>query len=157
MAYDDIINSAAKQYHLDPNLIRAVIKTESNWDPNAERDEPRIKDKSYGLMQVLLGTARMVANNQSITPTHLRQPTLNVLLGSKYLRQQLDKYSFDDAISAYNAGRPLYSILPWRRFANQAYVDKVKSNYTYYQKGWITAVGLLTVGAVGFVMMRGQR
>ena len=115
MAYEDIIASAAKQNRLDPNLIKAFIRTESNWMPNAERAEPQIKDKSYGLMQVLLGTARSVANNSSITPTQLKQPTLNILIGSKYIRMQMDKYSFDDAISAYNAGRPLYSSLPTRR------------------------------------------
>ena len=154
MAYDDIINSAAKQFKVDPNLIRAVITVESNWKPDAERAEPQIKDTSYGLMQVLLGTARMVANNQSITATQLKQPTLNILLGSKYLSQQLDKYPLDDAISAYNAGRPLYSILPWRRFANQAYVDKVKRSYLYHQRGYIGVVAMITIGAVGFVMMR---
>jgi len=157
MAYDDIIESAAKQYHLDPNLIRAFIKTESNWKPNAERAEPQIKDKSYGLMQVLLGTGRMVANNSSLTAAQLKQPTVNILVGSKYLKQQLDKYPFDDAISAYNAGRPLYSILPGIRYVNQAYVTKVKLNYAYYQKGWIAAVSLLTIGVVGFVMIRAQR
>jgi len=157
MAYEDIIASAAKQNRLDPNLIKAFIRTESNWMPNAERAEPQIKDKSYGLMQVLLGTARSVANNSSITPTQLKQPTLNILIGSKYIRMQMDKYSFDDAISAYNAGRPLYSSLPTRRYVNQDYVNKVKRNYAFYQKGWVGAISALTVGIVGFAMIRAQR
>jgi soluble lytic murein transglycosylase-like protein len=157
VAYDDIINSAAKQYGVLPDIIRAVIKTESNWDPDAERAEPQINDKSYGLMQVLLGTAKMIANNQALTPAQVKQPTLNILLGTKYLSTQLSKYPFDDAISAYNAGKPLYSSLPTRRFVNQEYVDRVKRNLAYYQSGYIGLVGLLGLGAVGFFMLRPAR
>ncbi len=157
MAYDDIITTAAKQYHLDPNLIRAVIRTESNWDPNAVREEPQINDRSLGLMQVLVGTARMVSGNPRLTEAQIKQPTLNVLIGSKYLSDQLGKYGFDPGISAYNAGKPLYSILPTRTFTNQSYVDRVKRNLAYYQRGYIGIISVIGFGAIGFIMLRPAR
>lgn len=157
MAYDDIINAAAKQYRVDSNLIKAIIRVESNWDPNAIRHEPQINDTSYGLMQILLNTGKMVSGNPSLTVAQLKDPTTNILLGTKYLRSHLDRYPFDAAIAAYNAGKPYYSKLIPGTFTNQGYVNKVKNALVYYQRPWIGLVGLVGLGVFGLVMLKASR
>lgn len=132
VAYDDIIGAAAKQYRVDPNLIKAVIATESSWNPKAIRQEPRINDASYGLMQVLLATARSVSGNSGLTANQLMDPATNILIGTKYLASQLARYGNpDDAISAYNGGSALHSSMGG--YVNQVYVNRVNANYMFYR------------------------
>lgn len=145
--YDDVIESAAKQFAIDPNLIKAVIRVESNWDPNAVRQEPQINDVSYGLMQLLLGTAKSVSGNSNLTVFQLSDPTLNIMLGTKYLRQLWDKYgNLEDTIASYNAGSPIRSALGG--YVNQGYVDKVKLAYTFYNNKYVVMLmsGLVVGG-----------
>ena len=56
--YGHLIRQAADDYDLDPNLIFATIMVESGGNTYAIRQEPRIHDASYGLGQLLYGTAR---------------------------------------------------------------------------------------------------
>ena len=152
MAYDEIIQSAAKQYQIDPDLIRAIISVESNWDPNAYRAEPRISDASYGLMQLLLSTARSVSGNPSLTTNQLIDPTLNISLGSQYLRTLHNRHgSLTDAIASYNAGSPIKS---GDRYVNQGYVDKVKLAYTYYQYKYMGIAGAILIGGIAFYLVK---
>lgn len=151
--YDDIIESAAKQYSVDPNLIRAIIAVESSWNPNATRYEPTLRDSSYGLMQVLLSTARRVSGNSGLTAQQLLDPTVNILVGTAYLRELMGRYptNLDDVIAAYNAGTPTRSIIPGRTYTNQDYVNKVRSYYgggSYAQYLGPLALGFLVVGAI---------
>lgn len=152
MAYDDIILSTAKQFNLDPDLIRAFIRTESNWNPNATRYEAKLNDTSYGLMQILLGTAKWVGDNAAITAEQLANPTVNVLLGGKYLRYLVDKYQgrLSDVIASYNAGRPYKTASG--KYTNQSYVDKVMAYYSIYKWGWITGGVVALVGASIFLL-----
>lgn len=125
--YDDIIESASKQYNVDADLIKAIITVESNWNPKAFNTEPTVKgDSAWGLMQILLGTARNVSNNPNLQPEELIQPTVNILIGTKYLHDLFKKYNYmDDVIASYNAGRPIRSKITGR-YINQKYVNKVK-------------------------------
>ena len=153
MAYDEIIQSAAKQYQIDPDLIRAIISVESNWDPNAYRAEPRISDASYGLMQLLLSTARSVSGNPSLTTNQLIDPTLNISLGSQYLRTLHNRHgNLTDAIASYNAGSPIKS--SDGQYVNQKYVDKVKLAYMYYQYKYMGLAGLVLVGGIAFYLTK---
>jgi len=132
MAYEDIIESASKSYQIPVDIIKAIIKVESNWDPNARRYEAHLKDSSLGLMQLLTKTAKAVSGNFTLTEFQILQPTLNILLGTKYLREQLNTYkTIDNAIAAYNAGSPRFTSMG--NYVNQAYVDKVNKWIKFYK------------------------
>lgn len=153
MPYDDIIESAAKQFSLDPNLIRSFIQTESNWDPNATRFEAKLNDTSYGLMQVLLGTAKWVSGNPNLTSAQLLQPSVNILVGSKYIRYLADTWggNIEDTIASYNAG-DVY-MTPAGDYTNQSYVNKVMGYYQSYRGPILVGgVGLLLLGGLAYFM-----
>jgi len=124
--YDGAIATAANAYNLDPALIKAVISQESAWVPMAYRAEPQINDASYGLMQVLLATARETARNPALTSADLFVPEINIDIGSRYLAGRLSRYGYPDGISAYNAGRPISG--------NQlSYVEPVLAYQAWFQ------------------------
>ena len=93
--YDQLISTAAQHYALDPALVKAVIKCESRFDPWAQ--SPR---GAQGLMQLMPATAEEFAVEDPFEPAE------NLAAGAKYLRQLIDKYGGDLALSlaAYNAG-----------------------------------------------------
>ena len=104
--FDQIIVAAAVNYEVSVPLIRAVIMTESSFNPNAYRPEPAISDGSYGLMQVLFRTAVSLGfPNDPSQHTRLFDPATNINLGTKYLAQLQRKYeNVDDIYAAYNSG-----------------------------------------------------
>ncbi len=80
-ALNRYIQVAAVNHQVDPLLIKAVIKAESNFDPNA------ISPKgAQGLMQLMPGTARDMAVNNPFDPLQ------NINGGAKYLRYLLDNF-----------------------------------------------------------------
>ncbi|UII57029.1 lytic transglycosylase domain-containing protein [Cytobacillus spongiae] len=93
--FDSIIQEAAEKYRLPVDLIRSVIKQESNFNPNATSHAG-----ASGLMQLMPDTAR------GLGVTNVFDPRQNIFGGSKYLRQMLDKYNgnIQLALAAYNAG-----------------------------------------------------
>lgn len=102
--YDDIITKYANQYNVPEPWIRAVIATESSWNPRAYRAEPAIKDASYGLMQLLYKTA--VGLGYVGAPDGLYDPETNIGLGTKLLGQLRTRWGDDvqAVYSAYNSG-----------------------------------------------------
>lgn len=130
---DSYISSSAQKYNVEPALIRAHIKAESNWSPSASRYEPHLNDYSFGLMQVLLRTAREQSGNAKLTTEQLLDPQTNIDIGTKYVAYQLKRYkgNIKDAISAYNAGSAKKVAVD--TYSNQAYVDKVHRYYTLYK------------------------
>lgn len=101
----DIVGSATL-YNVPASWVRAVIMTESSGDPNAYRAEPQINDGSYGLMQLLLRTARGLG--YAGTTAGLYDPATNIDLGTKLLRDLRRSYgtNFERVYSAYNSGNP---------------------------------------------------
>ncbi len=102
-------------------LVDAVIFAESGGDPNAERYEPDCNDTSYGLMQVLTGTARDLSRRHSDLPsldlnkdgnttyqevkTSLLNPEINVLYGTASLNEELKRYgTLELTVAAHNSG-----------------------------------------------------
>lgn len=131
---EPIIQQMASKYAVDPNLIKAHIKQESNWDVNASRYEAHKGDASWGLMQLLLGTARQVLSQPNLTTTDLINPKTNIEAGTKLIAENWRRWgNMRDAIAAYNAGSPRID-LKTGKYVNQDYVDKVWNNYLMYQK-----------------------
>jgi len=104
--YDNLIAEAASKYQVPFDWIKAVIGCESNFDAAAYRAEAAINDASYGLMQVLYGTAKNLGYQG--LPQGLLDPATNIDLGTKLLRQLIDRFGmmFEEIYSAYNSGAP---------------------------------------------------
>ncbi len=90
-----IVSEAAERHSLDPALVRAVIRTESGWNPRAVSRKGAI-----GLMQLIPGTAQRFGVGNPYDPAQ------NVEGGTTYLRALLDRYNGDltRSLAAYNAG-----------------------------------------------------
>jgi soluble lytic murein transglycosylase-like protein len=135
---EPIINEMGRKYGIEPTWIKAHIKAESDWDVNASRFEAHKGDASWGLMQLLLSTAREVLNNPNLTTTQLINPRVNIEAGTKYLSQLWGRFgNMRDTIAAYNAGSPRLNAQG--KYINQDYVDKVTKNYNRYKALGTTA------------------
>jgi len=93
--YDQMISDAARKYGIDEQLLRAMIKTESGYDPKAFSNKG-----AMGLMQLMPGTASELGVKNPYDPAQ------NIDGGARYFRQMLDRFGGDTekALGAYNAG-----------------------------------------------------
>jgi len=156
-AYDDLIMSASMTYNVPFHWIKAIIGAESNFNPNAYREEPAIGDASYGLMQILYRTA--VEMGFTGRPENLFDPALNITLGTKYLAKLIEKYgssSFERIYSAYNSGSPdkyLTSSQVARHVENAvAWLERVMTGNPEAAGG----LALLVAGVIIYLMTKGK-
>ena len=95
ISLDDIFQKASDTYHVPVELLKAVAKAESNFNPTAESHAG-----AQGIMQLMPGTAKSLGVTDSFDPEQ------NIMGGAKYLSQQLERYDGNTtlALAAYNAG-----------------------------------------------------
>lgn len=121
------IDSASAKYGVDKDLIRAVIKQESSFNPTAIS-----KSGAQGLMQLMPDTAAALSIKN---PFDILQ---NINGGVQYLKDQLTRYKGDVslALAAYNAGpnsvETFGGIPPYAE--TQDYVQKVNEYYNQYKQ-----------------------
>lgn len=118
---DGIIAEASSKFEVEENLVKAVIKTESDFQANS------ISSKgAMGLMQLMPGTA----NDMGVKDPY--DPRDNVMGGVKYLKMLLDRYdgNVDRALAAYNWGMGnLQRSTGGMPEETRNYIAKVKEHY----------------------------
>jgi soluble lytic murein transglycosylase-like protein len=124
--YDEPIRQASTLYQIPEELVRAVIKVESDYDPRALS-----RANAHGLMQLIPETAeRMMVSD-------IFDPRQNIFGGVRYLRVLANLFNGDLelTVAAYNAGENAVirhgGIPPYEE--TQAYVSKVLSFYRHYR------------------------
>jgi soluble lytic murein transglycosylase len=104
LLYQDEITKEAKRQSLNPSFVYGVIRRES-----AFRESAVSPAGALGLMQVMPRTARMMSKKlgmRRLSHTQIKTVQYNIKLGSRYLREVLDKYDNHEilATASYNAG-----------------------------------------------------
>ncbi len=145
-AYEEVITAYSRKQEVDPNLVLALVREESFF-----RSDVRSPANALGLMQLLHGTARQVANGSGLKlkAKDLYNPEVNVRLGLAYLKTMLDRYDgrLYLALAAYNAGP--HRVDQWRQdfpladeeefiemipfSETRTYVKNILRNYFFYR------------------------
>ncbi len=123
--YDHYIRRSSERFGLDPALVKAVIRVESNFNPYAVSPKG-----ARGLMQLMPTTAAQYQEYD------LFSPVANIDVGARHLSYLLERYASDVtlALAAYNAGESNVEryggVPPFRETQN--YVKKVKRYHALY-------------------------
>jgi soluble lytic murein transglycosylase len=140
LRYEQIVRGHARNYHLNPTLLAAVIYEESKFRAGA-----RSRAGAIGLMQLLPATAEGIAlhtGGSRFRVSDLYDPEINVRYGAWYLRHLLDKYGNERlALAAYNAGQN--NVDSWLRAKKgiefketRSYVDRVEHLKSVYRRAY---------------------
>ena len=105
MKYSEYVYKYSEEYNVDPLMVFAIIKAESNFNPNVVSSS-----KAIGLMQLMDATAEELARKLDISfekESSLYDPELNIKLGTKYFSDLLKEYKQNTllALTSYNAGK----------------------------------------------------
>lgn len=136
-AFDEAIREHARSSGVRADLIYGVMRQESLFHPLAVSPS-----NAYGLLQLLLPTAREVARRRGERPPSsedLLRPEVNIPLGATYLREMSGRFDGQivPALAAYNAGpNAVKRWLPQQPMAADVWIENVPYNQTrsYVQK-----------------------
>ncbi len=102
-AFSPLIEDIASHEGIPPSFVRAIAREESSFDPEAESWA-----KAYGLVQLIMPTAKRFANEvgEKATPRTLKKPEVNLRIGARYMAWLWERLGENPALvpSAYNAG-----------------------------------------------------
>lgn len=102
--YKDEVRVSSQAFEVDPFLIMAIIRTESNFDPEVSSHKG-----AYGLMQLMPETTKWMVDEGHFEPQfleRLEEPAVNIHMGSWYISQLIKQFEGNPiaALAAYNAG-----------------------------------------------------
>jgi len=138
LQYTSLIREQAREKHLDPALIAAVIYAETKFDP---RTSPT---GALGLMQIEPATAEFLAHRSggvAFRVADLAEPAVNISYGAYYLRYLLDQYGGNEtlALAAYNGGQT--NVDDWLARAHAARVRFTIASIAFPQtRAYVTRV-----------------
>ena len=145
--HKEIIIKYGQMHKVDPLLLAALIKTESNFEPRAES-----RKGAKGLMQITPSTGEWIAKTIGVNDFNedmLFDPETNIMLGSWYIEHLTNYYkgSFELVFAAYNGGRG--NVDKWLKDKNLSsdgitldtipfsetknYLEKLRKNYNIYK------------------------
>lgn len=140
--YAEYVNTYAEEYNVDPLIVFAIIKAESNFNPEAKSH-----NQAQGLMQLMESTAEELTKGESVD---LYDAEINIKLGTCYFANLLEKYNYQlgIALAAYNAGMGNVNTwiergviqsdgsdlenIPYKE--TNMYVRKILNNYQIYKE-----------------------
>ncbi len=101
--WEGTLTVSAMEHDLDPYAVAGLIRQESEFNPGAR------SSVAYGLMQLIPSTGKMLGRRDGIKVSSagmLLNPSLNIKLGTQYLKGELEHWSGDwvKTLAAYNAG-----------------------------------------------------
>lgn len=137
--YDALISAMATKYGVEPQLARAVVWAESNFNVNAIS-----KAGAVGLMQLMPGTAEMLGVTDSYDPVQ------NIDGGVRYLAQRLEQYGGDvlKALAAYNCGPGKIASIGVDDLTDPeqfSLLPKETQNYITRIEGYLESMGLSNI------------
>jgi len=148
LKYENQIVKYSQRYNVDPYLIAAVIRTESDFDGKAVSHRG-----AYGLMQIMPDTALWIAGKMKLKKFNVEKlydNEINIAMGCWYINNLNTEFNgnIDLVLAAYNGGRG--NVQKWLKDSQYSsdgktlisipfgetdkYVKKVKTNYNIYFK-----------------------
>ncbi len=172
--WDPLVRPEAAAQNVSVALVKAVIGNETGFRwvgdshpiqgtliqtaADLDRSEPRLRDASVGVMQVLTRTAQIVLGGTPVTREELRVPAFNIHIGTVYLSQLLNGWrpdimyntqgnplsglafpdpvrplTVEETLAVYNGGPRMLDRLGGA-FPNQRYVDDGLQSYNYFSE-----------------------
>ena len=125
--YDHVISEASKKHGVSFSLLKALIKTESDFDPRAVS-----RAGAMGLMQIMPENLRRLEIKDPFDPKD------NIMGGTRYLKQLINRFNgkLHLALAAYNAGPGVVEkyqrIPPFQETEN--FVKQVMEYYSIFKK-----------------------
>ncbi|HBC96907.1 MAG TPA: lytic transglycosylase [Clostridium sp.] len=147
LKYSNYVVKYSQEYNLDPHFVMAVIKTESNFNPNV-----RSSKNAVGLMQITPDTAGWAAREMNIGNFNygmLNDPKFNIMMGCWYLNNLNREFNGNKklVLAAYNGGRG--NVQKWLKDSQHStdgknlyyipfketdkYIKRVEVNYKVYK------------------------
>jgi soluble lytic murein transglycosylase len=133
-AYEALVSDAAARHALDPNLLLAVMRVESVYDPEIVSYAGAV-----GLLQIMPRTGRLIANRLGLTDFRtddLLDPATNIELAAWYLASLLERFDgrLPLAIAAYNGGP--HNVRRWMeehgpRMPLDAFLERIPFDQTF--------------------------